>query len=118
MSKEIDRVGQFSRRNFLKTGTMFALLPSVHLAANEIPVPSADPSQPASPEWLKDLVLYEIATKGFTSPNGPESGPFLSVDTQHEGSFKKVTEERATTRICSATPCGGRAWAKRTPLVL
>src|SRR5215469_15118611 len=79
MSKEIDRVGQFSRRNFLKTGTMFALLPSVHLAANEIPVPSADPSQPPSPDWLKGLVLYEIATKGFTSPNGPESGTFASL---------------------------------------
>ena len=26
--------------------------------------------------WMKDLVIYEIATKGFTSPRGPESGTF------------------------------------------
>jgi hypothetical protein len=79
MSEEIDRIGHFSRRNFLKTATMFALLPSMHLAATEVPAPSADPSQPPSPNWLKDLVLYEIATKGFTSPNGPESGTFASL---------------------------------------
>jgi len=32
-----------------------------------------------NPEWAKDLVIYEIATKGFTSPNGPESGTFKSL---------------------------------------
>src|SRR4051812_23036259 len=32
-----------------------------------------------SPEWTKDLIIYEIATKGFTSPNGPESGTFRSM---------------------------------------
>jgi hypothetical protein len=40
---------------------------------------TADPSQPASPEWMKGLVIYEIATKGFTSPDGPESGTFASL---------------------------------------
>jgi len=40
-------------------------------------VPGA--TQPASPEWMKDLIIYEIATKGFTSPNGPESGTFNSL---------------------------------------
>jgi hypothetical protein len=31
------------------------------------------------PVWAKDLVIYEIATKGFTSPAGPESGTFNSL---------------------------------------
>ncbi|MDR2764769.1 MAG: hypothetical protein LBB90_07020 [Tannerella sp.] len=31
------------------------------------------------PEWVKDLIIYEIATRGFTSPNGPESGGFKSA---------------------------------------
>ncbi|MEM6281699.1 MAG: alpha-amylase family glycosyl hydrolase [Chloroflexota bacterium] len=34
---------------------------------------------PDSPDWLKDLFIYEINTKGFTSPNGPESGTFKST---------------------------------------
>jgi hypothetical protein len=29
--------------------------------------------------WERDLVVYEIATKGFTSPHGPESGTFNSL---------------------------------------
>jgi Alpha amylase, catalytic domain len=32
-----------------------------------------------APAWLNDLILYEVATKGFTSPNGPESGTFDSL---------------------------------------
>ncbi|MDR0385690.1 MAG: hypothetical protein LBH60_06405, partial [Prevotellaceae bacterium] len=32
-----------------------------------------------SPEWAKDLIIYEIATRAFTSPNGPESGCFKST---------------------------------------
>jgi 1,4-alpha-glucan branching enzyme len=35
--------------------------------------------QPAAPEWTKDLIIYEIATKGFTSPKGPETGSFESL---------------------------------------
>ena len=35
--------------------------------------------QPPSPEWTKDLIIYEIATKGFTSPKGPETGTFDSL---------------------------------------
>lgn len=35
---------------------------------------------PASPDWVKDLIIYEINTKGFTSPNGPESGTFKSTE--------------------------------------
>ena len=36
-------------------------------------------AEPINPDWGKDLVIYEIATKGFTSPNGPESGTFQSL---------------------------------------
>ncbi len=32
-----------------------------------------------APDWINDLILYEVATKGFTSPNGPESGTFDSL---------------------------------------
>jgi hypothetical protein len=32
-----------------------------------------------SPEWAKDLIICEIATRGFTSPNGPGSGTFESA---------------------------------------
>jgi hypothetical protein len=32
-----------------------------------------------SPPWTKDLVIYVVATKAFTSPNGPESGTFDSL---------------------------------------
>ena len=34
---------------------------------------------PPVPAWIDDLVIYEIATKGFTSPAGPESGTFDSL---------------------------------------
>ena len=32
-----------------------------------------------SPSWAKDLIIYELSTKNFTSPNGPESGTFNSL---------------------------------------
>jgi Alpha amylase, catalytic domain len=32
-----------------------------------------------TPDWARDLVIYEVATKGFTSPDGPESGTFRSL---------------------------------------
>jgi hypothetical protein len=32
-----------------------------------------------SPSWAKDLIIYEIATKSFTSPNGAGSGTFAST---------------------------------------
>lgn len=35
-----------------------------------------------SPGWIKDLIIYEIATKGFTSPEGPESGTFRSLQSR------------------------------------
>jgi len=48
------------------------------VAAEEAPIQPA-PVFEQSPEWTKDLVIYEIATKSFTSPNGPESGTFNSL---------------------------------------
>ena len=33
-----------------------------------------------APDDLDQLVIYEIATKSFTSPNGPESGTFVSAE--------------------------------------
>lgn len=34
------------------------------------------------PSWLDDLIIYEVAPRGFTSPNGPESGTFTSLREQ------------------------------------
>ena len=73
----------------MKAGTLIALKPVMPLAAlpaalarprqgNASRQP-ADPTQPASPEWMKDLIIYEVATKGFTSPKGAESGTFNSL---------------------------------------
>jgi hypothetical protein len=31
------------------------------------------------PDWINQLIIYEIATKAFTSPAGPESGTFDSL---------------------------------------
>jgi hypothetical protein len=42
-------------------------------------IPVADVSLVDSPEWAKDLIIYEVATKGFTSPRGPETGTFDSL---------------------------------------
>jgi hypothetical protein len=32
-----------------------------------------------TPSWAKELIVYEIATRGFTSPDGAESGTFRST---------------------------------------
>lgn len=83
MTERFDRLAPWSRRSFLKAGTFVALGPTLHFAA--LPAAIAQPGQshaaanPPSPEWMKDLVIYEIATKGFTSPKGPESGTFNSL---------------------------------------
>jgi len=34
---------------------------------------------PFTPDWAKNLIIYEIATKEFTSPGGPETGNFKSL---------------------------------------
>jgi len=75
-----------ARRDFLKTcagGAAAAMLGGQPLASasEQVATPSAAavPVQPASPGWTKDLIIYEIATKGFTSPQGPETGTFDSL---------------------------------------
>ena len=35
-----------------------------------------------SPVWTKDLIIYEISTKNFTSPAGPGTGTFRSIQEQ------------------------------------
>jgi len=42
-------------------------------------MPACQSEVTLKPDWAQDLVIYEIATKGFTSPNGPESGTFQSL---------------------------------------
>jgi len=85
-----DRFARLSRRGFLKAGTFFALMPSLPLPAfSEAIAPASQDSGPkrppdaaqpaAAPEWTKDLIIYEVATKGFSSPNGPESETFASL---------------------------------------
>lgn len=32
-----------------------------------------------SPAWMRDLIIYEVATRTFTSPRGPGSGTFRSM---------------------------------------
>ena len=89
MTERYDRFVPWSRRGFLKAGTLLALKPAIDAVA--LPAAMAqsrqekDSRQPAataappSPEWMKDLIVYEVATKGFTSPKGPESGTFNSL---------------------------------------
>jgi len=83
MLERYDRPTPWPRRSFLKAGSLLALQPGKLLTAmaqSEKTAPQPSPTtQPASPEWMKDLIIYEIATKGFTSPAGAESGTFNSL---------------------------------------
>jgi hypothetical protein len=89
MAAKYEQAGPLTRRDFVKAGTILALAPSLHLTSfsNALVNQSgeiaskrpSDLSQSPSPEWMKDLILYEVATKGFTSPHGPESGSFRSL---------------------------------------
>ena len=64
-----------SRRDVLKAGTFFAVWPPLHLAAlsggfelsarGTASNPPANALQPASPRWMRELIVYEIATKGL-----------------------------------------------------
>lgn len=56
----------------------------VLMEANKLDRPAPQTVLPMSidipaPAWTKDLVICEIATKAFTSPNGPESGTFKAL---------------------------------------
>src|SRR5688572_10033387 len=55
--------------------TLLLLIPGSAFTQSKAPAPI----HPPAPEWMKDLVIYEIATKAFTSPNGPGSGTFSSL---------------------------------------
>jgi hypothetical protein len=75
----------FSRRQFLQVGAS-AGVGFMAPAAGAAPAQtvtrggqSAAPLQPSTPAWARDLIIYEIATKGFTSPQGPESGTFNGI---------------------------------------
>ncbi|HUZ47045.1 MAG TPA: alpha-amylase family glycosyl hydrolase [Terriglobia bacterium] len=85
MAKEHDDSINPTRRKFFKTcagGAAAAMLGGQPRASAAEAVAgeaaAAVPVQPPSPEWTRDLIIYEIATKGFTSPHGPESGNFNS----------------------------------------
>jgi Alpha amylase, catalytic domain len=54
----------------------------VQVNAQEVVDKHAVQSWKQSPTWARDLVIYEIATKAFTSPQGPESGTFESLRTR------------------------------------
>lgn len=85
---EPNRLRPASRRDFIKVSALATLaatagsgaVPEAWGAAapgrSGAPAPSV---QPPSPAWTKNLIIYEIATKGFTSPNGPESGNFANL---------------------------------------
>lgn len=84
-----NRHGAMTRRDLLKAGTLLAAAPSASFPFLSQAVASAQEEaflsrvttavQPAAPDWMRSLILYEIATKGFTSPRGPESGTFASL---------------------------------------
>lgn len=83
MGNSWDRVNS-SRRRLLKAGagaTAGLLFAPKRIATSGAPVEAgaALSSPSTSPSWTRDLVVYEIATKGFTSPHGPESGTFNSL---------------------------------------
>lgn len=89
MDNEKTRRGAMTRRSLLRTGALLSAAPGVGLpswfrvvatAQADLPLSRVTTAiQPAGPEWMKDLIIYEIATKGFTSPHGPESGTFASL---------------------------------------
>ncbi len=83
--------GIITRRKLLKDATIVV---GSTLAAEPIPAASAvaastkrfgkfaksmSSEMVPAPPWLKDLIIYEIAPRGFTSPNGPQSGTFRSL---------------------------------------
>ncbi len=76
-----------SRRNFIKAGLagsaalVMAQVETLARSKTKI-LPSAviaTSIQPPTPAWAKDLILYELEVKGFTSPKGPETGTFETL---------------------------------------
>ncbi len=81
--KRDESVDSCSRRQFLRAGASLGLIAPFGSALEtdnatqggeqKTPDPSDDP------QGVRNLIIYEIATKGFTSPHGPESGTFNSL---------------------------------------
>jgi hypothetical protein len=75
-----------TRRRFIVNGVCCSLYVAAagSSAASAGPVSSettgqSGTAQPPAPGWAKDLVIYEIAPKGFTSPSGAGTGNFNSL---------------------------------------
>ena len=85
MEKNLSNSLKSSRRNFLIAGSTLGAGLLASSTGLSTAIPEAAPGVgtasvlPPSPDWARDLIIYEIATKGFTSPNGPESGTFKSL---------------------------------------
>jgi hypothetical protein len=60
-------------KRLLTLGLLWATAVAAHSISPEV----AEAVQ--APAWARDLVIYEVATKSFTSPAGPESGTFNSL---------------------------------------
>lgn len=84
MTKQSDRFLSLSRRDLLKAGAVFALTPPSFWEAHALEQQRGErsSSHPPSPAWTDSLIIYEIAPKGFTSPNGPQSGTFASLQSK------------------------------------
>jgi hypothetical protein len=63
----------------LESVKLLICLAAISICLSSCEVTSDKQSESLTPDWAKDLVIYEIATKGFTSPDGPESGTFNSL---------------------------------------
>ncbi len=84
MHKNRSRSTNPSRRGFLKSGVTAGLAIATRgvASASQPGLPAGGRTtrvMPPSPPWAEHLIIYEIATKGFTSPHGPESGTFNST---------------------------------------
>jgi hypothetical protein len=67
-------MSQSAFRSAISLALAMLLIPTLSAAGSGVGSPSSQ-----APPWARDLVIYEIATKAFTSPNGPESGTFASL---------------------------------------
>ncbi len=61
----------------------------IYMVLSNIFLCEKNPNISLTPEWAKNLIIYEVAIKGFTSPNGPESGTFNSLK-EKMGYLKKL----------------------------
>ncbi len=72
----------FSVAGAIINSTAYAAAGSAPVAVPSVAMTQAGggcSAEAKTPDWVKDLVIYEIATKSFNSPGGPEKGTFKSV---------------------------------------